>query len=146
MSIGETVRKVRLFKKISQKELASRLGIAPNTLYRYECGDRSISIEMLNKMAAALEVTADILLVDPECIPERKTKTIRFNEEPDPNAQPLTAEQFPEIIKNVKEQLTEIHNALENSFSKLNLAGKKEVNQYAEYLTTKEEYTKPDEE
>ena len=138
MSIGSKIKEYRQLKGISQKELAFQLGIAPNTLYRYEHGDITVSAETLTKIA-------DILCIPVEKLLERP-KNITFDEKPDSNAAPLTAEQLPEIIKNVKEQLIEIHDTLEKSFSKLNIAGKMAVNNYAKYLTTQEEFTKPDEE
>jgi transcriptional regulator with XRE-family HTH domain len=133
--IGETVKKIRLFKKISQKELAAKLGISPNTLYRYEHGDISVSLDMLNKIAAALEVSVDTLLVNPDEIPDNKPTPIYFDNKPAPDGEPKT---MGDMIKGAKR----LQESLEKAYTKLNTAGKTAVNEYAEYLTTKEEYTK----
>lgn len=55
--IGERIKALRKQKKISQKDLAAKLGITSNTLYRYEHGDISISLEMLANIAEALDMS-----------------------------------------------------------------------------------------
>lgn len=55
--IGERIKALRKQKKISQKDLAEKLGITSNTLYRYEHGDISISLEMLANIAEALDMS-----------------------------------------------------------------------------------------
>lgn len=62
--IGERIKLLRKQKKISQKDLAQKLGITSNTLYRYEHGDISISLEMLVNIAKALEVSTSELMYD----------------------------------------------------------------------------------
>lgn len=135
--IGETIKKIRVFKKISQKALAAKLGIAQNTLYRYECGDRAVSLEMLQKIADALEVSADTLLVDPSCIPERKS--INFPEAaPDAQLHDVTSEDVQNVIAALGDSFRQLHDTME----KLNDKGQKEVNRYAEYLTTQDDFKK----
>ncbi|WP_303835315.1 helix-turn-helix domain-containing protein [Ruminococcus flavefaciens] len=136
MPLGETIKKVRLFKKISQKELAKRIGIAPNTLYRYEHGDISLSLEMLNKLAEALNVSIDTLLVEPECIPDRN---IIFDNKP------ITEPDMKQSIEGAQKlvsQLDDFSKELQKSYDKLNNDGKQAVNVYAEYLSTQEKYKK----
>jgi len=145
MSIGEAVKKVRLFKKITQKELASKIGISPNTLYRYEHGDISLSIEMLNKIANALNVSTDILLVDPSEIPDRSHKKINFNSTPISNESIPDKKQIAISLKILQDQFRDLQGTLEKYYSQLNILGQIEVNNYVEYLSTKEEYTKSEE-
>lgn len=56
MNIGERIKEIRLKNGITQKELAKRLGIATNSLSRYEIGERIPSLEMVDKIAVALGV------------------------------------------------------------------------------------------
>lgn len=122
MNIGKQVKQIRKIKGVSQKELASRLGIAPNTLYRYERGDIAISLDMINKIAAALGVTISELYLgySSVLVPTNNGTLINFK----------TADRQ-ELLK---------------YFEQLNEKGKEETIQYTQYLTTKEEYTKSDEE
>lgn len=56
------IKEVRLSKNIQQKELASLVGIAANTLSQYESGKREPDLAMLQKIADALMVSTDYLL------------------------------------------------------------------------------------
>ena len=56
MTIGECIKLRRKEKGLSQKELALKIGIATNSLSRYEIGERNISWEMLAKIASALDI------------------------------------------------------------------------------------------
>jgi len=49
-------------KKITQKQLAEQIEVHFNMIGRYENGVVLPSVETLNKMADALEVTTDFLL------------------------------------------------------------------------------------
>jgi transcriptional regulator with XRE-family HTH domain len=61
--IGISVRLVSLRKekKISQGELAEKVGIHNNVLGRYERGEATPSVDMAAKLAEALEVSLDYL-------------------------------------------------------------------------------------
>lgn len=56
MSIGETIRKIRKEKGMTQKELAKKLGTTPQNIAQYETGKRNAKQETLQKIADALEV------------------------------------------------------------------------------------------
>lgn len=60
--LGNNIKTARKKLKITQKELATRLGIAEITIRKYENGDREPNLETIEKLAAALEVTPYELL------------------------------------------------------------------------------------
>lgn len=65
MTIGENIKKIRISKKITQKELADRLETSQQNLAQYENGKRRPKIETLQKIATALDVPLqDLLTVD----------------------------------------------------------------------------------
>ena len=61
MTIGEKIKKIRKEKKMTQPELAKRIGVSVPTLQRYENGVTELKASMLNKIADALDVNFDIL-------------------------------------------------------------------------------------
>ena len=62
MSLGEKLKALRTAKKMSQKELADRIGIAKSVISFYESGDRFPSYDVLIKIARIFNVTTDYLL------------------------------------------------------------------------------------
>lgn len=66
MSFGEKLKALRTAKKMSQKELAERIGIAKSVISFYESGDRFPSYDVLIKIARIFNVTTDYLLLDGE--------------------------------------------------------------------------------
>jgi len=62
MSFGKRLKEVRTSKKISQEELASRVSIHANHLSRYERDLSMPSIEVVKKIAEALEISIDALV------------------------------------------------------------------------------------
>lgn len=62
MILGERLKALRTAKKMSQKELAERIGIAKSVISFYESGDRFPSYDVLIKIARIFNVTTDYLL------------------------------------------------------------------------------------
>ena len=62
MILGEKLKALRTAKKMSQKELAERIGIAKSVISFYESGDRFPSYDVLIKIARIFNVTTDYLL------------------------------------------------------------------------------------
>ncbi|WP_353683982.1 helix-turn-helix transcriptional regulator [Thermodesulfovibrio sp. 3907-1M] len=60
MKIGETIKKLRKAKGISQMELADRIGITYQQLQKYEKGKSKITIERLIDIAKALDVPVSV--------------------------------------------------------------------------------------
>ena len=62
MTVGEKIRECRKDKKLSQKQLGERCGIAEPTIRRYELGKLNPKAETLERIANALEVPVSDLL------------------------------------------------------------------------------------
>ncbi|PWG78002.1 helix-turn-helix domain-containing protein [Pararcticibacter amylolyticus] len=62
MSFGTRLTTIRKEHKISQGELAQKVGIHSNVLGRYERGEATPSVEMAAKIADVLGVSLDYLL------------------------------------------------------------------------------------
>ena len=62
MNFGEKLKMLRTGQKLSQRELAERLGVAKSVISYYESGDRYPSYDVLVKMAHLFHVTTDYLL------------------------------------------------------------------------------------
>ena len=60
--IGEKIRKLRLTKGLSQKDLAKYVGVTYQQIQNYEKGKSKIPVDRLIKIAEALEVSLDFFL------------------------------------------------------------------------------------
>ena len=58
---GMRLKKLRQAKKISQEELAKKLGVSKGTVYRYESNPQAISFETATKLAVTLGTSLDYL-------------------------------------------------------------------------------------
>lgn len=63
---GEALRKAREQRGLSGRDLAARLGVRDDTVYRYERGDRQPSARTFIRICAVLEINSDDLLLDTE--------------------------------------------------------------------------------
>jgi transcriptional regulator with XRE-family HTH domain len=64
VSIGKRIKHYRTDKKMSQEELASKIGAVPKHISNIEIGAKSPGLEMVILIANALDVSADDLLTD----------------------------------------------------------------------------------
>lgn len=62
MDIGKRIEKVLEKKKISQRELANRIGVDESIVSRIIKGDRKPKTDVLANIATALHTTSDYLL------------------------------------------------------------------------------------
>ncbi|WP_408954766.1 helix-turn-helix domain-containing protein [Natroniella sp. ANB-PHB2] len=62
MNIGSRLKELRKDKKITQEQLANKLGITRGSVGLYEQGKRSPDNEMLSKIADFFDVSVDYLL------------------------------------------------------------------------------------
>lgn len=62
MSIGENIKSIRVKKGISRKELSKILSIKESTIQSYELDRRKAPVDMLTKIATALNVNINDLL------------------------------------------------------------------------------------
>lgn len=74
--IGKLVKSIREGKKITQTEFASRLGVHKSTLSKYEKGLRNIPMDDIGKMASALDVRVEDLLLQSTDTPVVPFRTI----------------------------------------------------------------------
>lgn len=63
-TIGKNIRKYRLAKRLLQEELAEKIGLSVNYIGMVERGEKTPSLKTLVAILNALEVSADMVLVD----------------------------------------------------------------------------------
>ena len=68
--LGTRIALLRREKKLSQKELAARLGVRPSTVGMYEQGRREPDCATLVELARLLEVSTDFLLTGIVSVPQ----------------------------------------------------------------------------
>ncbi|MDU1602808.1 MAG: helix-turn-helix domain-containing protein [Clostridium sp.] len=57
MKVGENIRKLRKNKKLTLKDLGLKVDLSEQAIGQYERGDRTPNLEILNKIAEALDVS-----------------------------------------------------------------------------------------
>jgi len=62
VNFGNTLKELRQKAGMTQKDLASKVGVTKSVISYYELSERSPSPEMLMKLAAVFHVSADFLL------------------------------------------------------------------------------------
>lgn len=62
LAVGKAIRTLRARKGVSQKELAERAEITPSFLSLVESGRRAASLKVIERIAAALDVPAEVLV------------------------------------------------------------------------------------
>lgn len=62
VNIGDKLKKLRLDNKLTQKQVADRVGVVVSGISAYESGERYPSYEILIKLAAIYHVSIDWLL------------------------------------------------------------------------------------
>ena len=62
MSFGEKLKMLRNGQKLTQQQLAKRLGVAKSVVSYYESGDRYPSYDVLIKISRVFHVTTDFML------------------------------------------------------------------------------------
>jgi len=94
--LAENIKKLRIQKHLTQKELGSKVGITTSTVASYESQDRLPSIAVLIKLSAEFNVSIEYLLG------VNKNKTIDVSELSDKQISALNVivEQFKEDNKN----------------------------------------------
>ena len=62
MNMGDKLKSLRLEKKLTQKQIAERIGLAISAVSSYESGTRYPSYDVLVKLARIFHVSTDYLL------------------------------------------------------------------------------------
>ena len=109
MTTGERIKTFRKHKGLTQKELAERMGVAPQTLAQWENNLRNPKYETLNRIAKELEISYLDLVEDADDM----------------------------IVHSIEEDLPLkdfYKKELITAFEKLNFGGKEKTIEYAEML------------
>lgn len=141
MTIGERIRNLRKKKSITQEQLADRLGLKRSIISKYENGIVDINLSTIKKIADILEISTTDLIEGGQFVDEN------FDINEDIKKHP---EKYTMIKDNtgrtIAHSLNKDHEVMLLRYKALNKKGKEEANNYIAYLSTKDEYTKPDEE
>ena len=121
MSTAEKIKEMRKKAGLSQKELGEKLGVSQVMISAYESGIRKPKIETLQKIAAALNVSLEVL--DPNIV----IKTL------------TDIEKAIEDLIDINDTL--LFNKLVTDFDKLNPSGKEEACKRVNELTEIQKYT-----
>lgn len=62
--LGHRILNYRLQKNMSRKQLSALIGVGEDTVRKYECGYKTPSLDTLIRLANALQVGTDDLLLD----------------------------------------------------------------------------------
>lgn len=62
VDFGKRLRELRIAKNLTQKQLASQIGVKNSIISFYEMGDRLPSPEIIIKLAAVFRVSTDFLM------------------------------------------------------------------------------------
>lgn len=62
MTIGDNIKRIRLQRGLTQRELASLVGIAESAIRGYELGIRTPKIDKLQKISYALHINVETLI------------------------------------------------------------------------------------
>lgn len=77
--INQALKEIRLFHKLSQKELSSKIGISKSYLSEIEANKKNISLDILSKYSDVFDIPVSSLLFFSENMaPEDKTNKLRF--------------------------------------------------------------------
>lgn len=60
--IGKRIKKLRLRKNLTQKQLAKELNVSKSTISYYEKGERNISLEILIQIVDFFDIDIDVLI------------------------------------------------------------------------------------
>ena len=150
---GQAIREARKAKGYTQEQLASAAGIAINSLSRYENDERQPNIDILGKIADALNMNLIELLYNYN--PNNSFSVTCFTPAVESIFNGMSPEEIQEFLIKLPEEYEKskknLYNFYANSseaivdyYEQLNTAGKIEATKQIERLTRLAEYTTPD--
>lgn len=105
-NIGEKLKRIREEKKLTQRELAMKMGVSASTVGMYEQGRRVPDAEALRRMADALDVSVDALMRDKsETVDEfieSMRKSLAAGGDVMFNGEPLSKEDIDAVVEAMK--------------------------------------------
>lgn len=149
IKIGNRIKKLRIEKGFSQKEMATITGIPYSTYSNYENNNREPNLEQLKKIATALNIElTEFFIIDNN--EEKIVDVSKLNSSEQLEILKEYGLKKPMLIKNLMTGETyevgfKMQDILVGHFNKLNSEGKKEAVKRVEELTEIPRYTKPDE-
>lgn len=146
--IGDRIRARRKEIGLTQQQLADKLNISLMTVRRFETNARQPKLEMIEKIAAALEIEPFSLVFGIDDKPINYSTTITVDTQKVREAfynNFLNGNNEREkIIKGVSSYLQELRKDTIEKYDSLNAKGKEKANDCITDLTKIEEYTVPD--
>ncbi|QTL99139.1 helix-turn-helix domain-containing protein [Iocasia frigidifontis] len=70
MKLGEKLKKLRIENKMTQEDLAKKIGVSRGTVAGYETQDKNPKYKTLKKIASVLNCSIDYLLNNPSTLVE----------------------------------------------------------------------------
>lgn len=147
MTIGERIKKIRLEKGMTQKELAEKCGLFDSAIRRYESGRQNPKIGTVEKIANALGVNPMLLVYGEEL--SQTLKSINEVEEAiNRNKRIFAREPNGEDMQYIinSNNRTKLKQDTIAKYDSLNTLGQQKANEYITDLSEQEKYTKPDNE
>lgn len=139
MNIGDKIKKFRLEKKLTQKELGDRLGVSQATYQQWEKGKRNPKRETIIKIANALDIPVSFLYDDYPFVDPFEGMT----KEQIQTSNERIKKQLELYIKHTKfkEQQEQIQK-LNNNFYSVNEEGQKKIVDYSSDIADNPKYKK----
>lgn len=134
MNIGLKIKEYRKSKGLTQKELADKIGVAVNTISRYEIGERVPTLKIIYDIAEALNTDIGNILNDDLALAEALDDLhhiYKLGLNPEDYGYEVNDDQRVIMLK---------------KYDSLNALGQQKANEYITDLSEQEKYTKPDEE
>ncbi len=138
MNVGENIRSVRKQKKLTQEQLADKIGVKRSVVSKYENDCVKISVETLEKIAKALDVDIFDIYIGSDWY--------NYNHEEDNEERAKINKSIVDLIVQAEEE--EVQKQRMDTIQKydsLNKKGQKKANGYITDLTQIDEYTATDE-
>ncbi len=85
MTVGEKIKRIRIFREMTQKELGLAVGLTENRIAQYETNYRTPKKELLNQIAEALHVNSLNFYVEASGSAEDIIQTFFWIDELNPN-------------------------------------------------------------
>lgn len=147
-SIGDRIRARRKEIGLTQQQLADKLNISLMTVRRFETNARQPKLEMIDKIAVALEVDPFSLAFGIDDKPINYSTTITVDTQKVREALYNNFlngnDEREKIIKGVSSYLQELRKDTIEKYDSLNAKGKEKANDCITDLTKIDEYTVPD--
>lgn len=146
ISNGNMIKKIRIEKGLTQKQLGELCGIADSNIRKYENGNQNPKLETLQKIATALDVPVLQLMDDTE---KKKLYSHKFFMDLFGEFSDIE-EDYPGELDEIKDNAATVEEfenrkrklALLSAYNKLNELGQEKATEQVEILTKVPEYRK----